>query len=216
MSMDMIVYIQSFENITVKDYEAYLRQFAMQAKIQSDMHFDVHTSGFFPFKVEFPNIESLKTGKFISGFEFYVDDYDYVQELTELQEMNESYKVKVKKEKKKFSFFGKMTASIREDSIKTSKMNFIMNEEADGILKQCKHRINLVAHGLSEETMVYAAASYLAEVGKGVISDPQLDVDYYSDISQKMTVRIKESINALSLGVMHPWEEDLSKHKGGK
>ena len=78
--MQIIAYIKNFGEISKENCEKYLLQFGIKAQIHPEIDFETD-SGFMPFKVEFPAIDALKDGVFLSGFEIYTDVYKYQKKM---------------------------------------------------------------------------------------------------------------------------------------
>ena len=78
MSMDINVYIDDFTNITKEGCEEYLLQFWLKAQVHPKVEF-VTSEGFVPFRVEYISVDMLKNKAYITGFEIYIDKYDYKQ-----------------------------------------------------------------------------------------------------------------------------------------
>ena len=78
--MQVIAYIKNFSGISKENCEKYLLQFGIKAQIHPEANFEAD-SGFMPFKVEFPAIDALNDGVFLSGFEIYTDVYKYHKKM---------------------------------------------------------------------------------------------------------------------------------------
>ena len=200
MSMDMIVYIQGFNEISKEGCEKYLEQFGIQAQAHPETNFQTDT-GFLPFKVEFPFIENLKGSAFLSGFEIFPDTYDYQQDL---KEANEIQSPKIKRGGIK-GLFKKTSAETAETQ--ANNQVFIADSDVDSILMGCCYRLELCYRSMDELILALAVSSYLAETGAGVAYDPQTGDYYYRDFKKVLSKYMEEAFDSLELGMMNPFED---------
>ena len=200
MSINMIVYIKDFKNITKEDCEKYLTQFGIKAQVHPETDFETKT-GFLPFKVEFPLCDQIKGKAFMSGFEMYPEVYNYQQEL---REKNKSQEPLPPKAQGINGLFKKR--SILSDGIKEDIQEFIVNPNVDNVLKECGYSILLRFWSMDECILALGVTSYLAETGRGVVCDPQSGDYFYKDINQEFSKEIKQAFDLLEPDALHPFE----------
>ena len=200
MSMDMIVYIKDFNNITNEDCEKYLIQFGLDTKIHPDTDFKTQT-GFLPFRVEFPLIDDLKGKAFISGFEFFSEAYDFQQDLAKVKELQ---KAPPKKGGGLFGLFKQK--NIVPEEIKEDIQCFVVDPDVDNVLKECNYSLLLCSHNMDELIVAMAVTIYLAETGNGVVLNPQTGDYFYKDINQELSEQIKWMFTDLEPETLRPFE----------
>jgi hypothetical protein len=98
-----------------------------------------------------------------TGFEIYIDDFDYNNQLSQLQRTN------------KPGFFNKLLGK-KQDTAPQS--NYLANEAIDKELKRCSKMVTIAFSGSSPPSALRVGvcfAAVLAEITNGVLYDPQAD-----------------------------------------
>ena len=198
MSMDLSVNIKDFTNITKEGCEKYLLQFGLKVLVHPEIDFETHT-GFLPFKIEFPDVAKLKGKEFLTGFEFYTDEYDYTKRLDDIKAL--TAETNPPKRKGIMGLFNKKAPS--------NEIIHIINPKADERLKKCKYDVTLCFHEMHEGVIATAFAAYLAEMADGVIFDCCSGEFLYENINQKSHEDIKSFVSELELKSLHLFEKWL-------
>ena len=150
MSMDYYVYLKSLDNFFAEECKKFFLNYDMKADIYPD--FDINTqSGFLPFKLELLADDApLKGKELLTGFEFYLDDYDYETELKELQPRG-------------------LKALFK-------KVKYVYNETIDEKVKQCKYQISLCCGPAAfEVSAALIFAAYLVKNCGGAFYETQIN-----------------------------------------
>ncbi|WJS96480.1 hypothetical protein NYQ10_08455 [Flavobacterium johnsoniae] len=81
MSLDINVYVEDLSDSIIPEILKRLNDFDMKVKIHPDFSFQTQT-GFLPFKFTLQNskFDILKDKELLSGFELYIDDYNFEEE----------------------------------------------------------------------------------------------------------------------------------------
>jgi len=160
MSLDLNVYVKQIDDSIIPKWIERMNQFDMECEIHPDFSFNDH-SGFLPFKIRLknPKNEELKDKEFISGFEFYKDEFDLQKELESLQP--------------KKSFFQKLMNKSNE------KVEYA-NTEIDSKLADCKLVLtfNWGSHNSLELRMSSLSSAIISELTNGICSYPADDIWY--------------------------------------
>ena len=86
MSLDLNVYVKQIDDSIIPKWMERMNQFDMECEIHPEFSF-VDSSGFVPFKIKLknPKNEELKDKEFISGFEFYKEEFNLAKIIESLQ-----------------------------------------------------------------------------------------------------------------------------------
>jgi hypothetical protein len=160
MSLDLNVYVKKIDDTIIPKWMERMNQFDMECEIHPDFSFNDH-SGFLPFKVKLknPKKEELKNKEFISGFEFYKDEFDLQAELESLQPRK--------------TFFQKLLNKPNE------KVEY-SNAEIDSKLENCKLVLtfNWGSHNSLELRMSSLSSAIISELTNGICCYPADDIWY--------------------------------------
>jgi len=160
MSLDLNVYVKQIDNSIISKWIDRMNQFDMECEIHPDFSFNDH-SGFLPFKIRLknPKNQELKDKEFISGFEFYKDDFDLQKELESIQP--------------KKSFFQKLLNK------PTEKVEYV-NPEVDSKLADYKLILtfNWGSHNSLELRMASLSSAIISELTSGICCYPADDIWY--------------------------------------
>ncbi len=160
MSLDLNVYVKQIDDSIIPKWIDRMNQLDMECEIHPDFSFNDH-SGFLPFKIRLknPKNEELKDKEFISGFEFYKDEFDLQKELESLQP--------------KKSFFQKL---MNKSNVKVE----FANSEIDSKLTDCKLVLtfNWGSHNSLELRMSSLSSAIISELTNGICCYPADDIWY--------------------------------------
>lgn len=166
--LELCVYLKSVSDDGIRKWEERFQDAKMKVNIHPDFSFS-NQFGFLPFKIHFdePDISLLKDKDWISGFEMYIDDFNFED---------------IKKR-------GAAKKSFLKSLFSLSKDEFVfVNKEVDSILSECKKQITLRWGTLDtlEFRMAFLSAAILPEIFGGVCYDPQEDRwDYGEGLFEK-------------------------------
>ncbi len=160
MSLDINLYVKQIDDSLIPKWIDRMNQFDMECEIHPDFSFNDH-SGFLPFKVilKNPKNQELIGKEFISGFEFYKENFDFQKELDSLQP--------------KKSFFQKLLNRPSE------KIEYA-NAKIDSKLENCKLVLtfNWGSHNSLELRMASLSSAILSELTNGICCYPADDIWY--------------------------------------
>lgn len=169
-----------------------MNQMGMECEIYPGFSFENH-SGFLPFKIriENPKNPNLVNKEFITGFEFYLDEFSLEDELESLKPQK--------------TFFQKVFKNDQEE-----KAVFI-SEEIDVRLKRCKKVMNFNwgAADTFELRMASLSSAILSELTDGVCCYAADDIWYdNATIVKDAYKEVVEYENSISLRdwEVHPFE----------
>lgn len=160
MSLDLNVYVKQIDDTIIPKWIDRMNQFDMECEIHPDFSFNDH-NGFLPFKIRLKSSKNkeLEDKEFISGFEFYKDEFDLQKELESLQP--------------KKSFFQKLLSK------PTEKVEYV-NTEIDLKLVDCKLILtfNWGSHNSLELRMSSLSSAIITELTDGICCYPADDIWY--------------------------------------
>jgi len=185
MAIEIIVYVDDVKNISAADSERYIGEFEIDAQIHPEVDFETH-SGFVPLKIAMSAPEFLRDRTFLSGFEFYVEAYDYEQELSVVKSHADKP--------------GGILAWFKEKFAPNNHEIYIASPELDAAMKKCSHAITLrISPGDSLEIpLAFIFALYLAEHCNGVIWYADSDAYYDVNSRDEWVGGLKEFLDELS------------------
>ncbi len=150
MSLDLNVYVKQVDDSIIPKWIDRMNQFDMECDIHPDFSFTDH-SGFLPFKIKFknPKNQEFKDKEFISGFEFYKDEFDLQKELDALQPKKTFFQRLMNKPTEKFKY---------------------VNAEIDSKLADCKLLLtfNWGSHNSLELRMSSLSSAIISELTGGI------------------------------------------------
>ena len=183
MSLDITVYTRQLSDDLIPKIQKRLNDFEMTCEIHPKFSFNDQT-GFLPFKFQLTNppFEKLRDKKLMSGFELYIEDFDFEEEKKKVQP--------------KPSFMDKVTG-------KKLPGKPLVDNEIDKRLRECKKVISFVWHAADSFEVRFAslASSILTELTNGVCSYPADNIWYdnegfvektWSEIREYETTHLKE------------------------
>ncbi len=162
MSLIINVYCKEVNKLLLPNLLKRLNDFDMIVEIHPNFEFSQENdSGYLPFKFKFKktNFNVLQNKSLISGFEIYIDDFNYLN----FEEKNNP----------KLSFFEKMLGK------KKSEISFV-EKETKNRLKDCKKIVSFVWGNFNDFELRFAllTSSILTELTNGVCSHPSDDIWY--------------------------------------
>jgi hypothetical protein len=183
MSLDITVYTRQLSDDLIPKIQKRLNDFEMTCEIDPKFSFKDQT-GFvsFKFRLTNPPFEKLRDKVLMSGFELYIDDFDFEQEKKKVQP--------------KPSFMDKVTG-------KKLSERPLANEDVDKRLKDCKKVVSFVWHAADSFELRFAslASAILTELTNGVCSYPADNIWYdntgfvektWNEIKEYETTLLKE------------------------
>ncbi|MFZ6012608.1 MAG: hypothetical protein ACOYXT_19850 [Bacteroidota bacterium] len=190
MSLDIIVYTRELSNDLIPKIQKRLNDFEMICELHPKFSFSDQT-GFLPFKFQLTNppFEKLRNKTLMSGFELYIDDFDFEEER--------------KKAQPKPRFINKLTGRRLPDRP-------LVDSEIDKRLKDCKKIMSSVWHAMDSFEVRFASltSAILTELTNGVCSYPADNIWYDNEgFVEKTWKEIKEYETA------HLKERDLVFHQ---
>jgi hypothetical protein len=170
MGMDINIYTKGFSADLIPKIKKRFADFHMEIEFHPEFKFDEQTdTGFLPIKLkvhkgyskQYDNIEH----EIMTGFELLFGDYDFEEELKNIQQQA------APTEKK--SFLSKLFVGNKPAT--PTAISFVADNELDKLLKHCKKDIllNWKSWNKSELRVSLFFAAILAELTDGVIYDPQ-------------------------------------------
>lgn len=160
MSLDIIVYARQVNDDLIPKIVKRLNEFEMICEIHPEFSFNTQ-DGFLPFKFKLtnPQFEILKDKWLLSGFEIYIDEFDFHKELMNVQP--------------KLSFWNKLINN------KTAQKPLV-NDIIDARLKDCNKSITFIWHGAEsfDQRFVTLTSAILTELVNGVCTYPADDIWY--------------------------------------
>lgn len=108
MSLEFNVYVNHIDDSIIPKWIALMNQRDMRCEIHPDFSFENH-SGFLPFKIELINPKNpiLKNKEFLTGFEFYLDNFNFDIDINPQVPENNILKKIFRKPKKEAACIGK-------------------------------------------------------------------------------------------------------------
>jgi hypothetical protein len=169
MGMDLNIYTKGLSSDLLPKIKKRFADFSMNIEFHPEFKFDEQTdSGFCPIKLKLQSGHSELYDKFgddiLTGFEINFDNYNYAEELKEIQSESSN-------ENKK-SFLSNLFGNKNKTEIKDF---YIENKIIDNKLKRCNKNLilNWQSGNKSELRISLYFGAILAELTDGVIYDPQ-------------------------------------------
>ena len=169
MGMDLNIYTKGLSSDLLPKIKKRFADFSMNIEFHPDFKFDEQTdSGFCPIKLKLQSGHSKLYDKFgddiLTGFEINFDNYNYAEELKEIQSESSN-------ENKK-SFLSNLFGNKDKTEIKDL---YIENKTIDDKLKRCNKNLilNWQSGNKSELRISLYFGAILAELTDGVVYDPQ-------------------------------------------
>lgn len=163
MSLDIIVYARQVNDDLIPKIVKRLNEFDMICEIHPEFSFNTQ-DGFLPFKFKLtnPQFEILKDKWLLSGFEIYIDEFDFQKELINVQP--------------KVSFWNKLINN-------KAAQKPLVSDIIDARLKDCNKSITFVWHGVEsfDQRFVTLTSAILTELVNGVCTYPADDIWYEND-----------------------------------
>ena len=162
MSLEINLFTNEIDDSVIPKWISEINKLGTTCEIHPEFSFKDH-EGFLPFKInimESPNKE-LSGGSYLSGFEFYLEDFNLSESLP-------------KPEKK--SLFGKLLN-------KPETPTYLVNEEIDKKLENYSKLITFLWSGenVLELRMALLASATLSKLTNGLCSYPADDIWYKND-----------------------------------
>lgn len=162
MSLDINVFLKEPDDTIIPRWLDELNRLGMECEIHPEFSFKDHT-GFLPFKIKVTSnsLDELMNVEYLTGFEFYMDDFDLDKSI---------------EPSKKQSIIEKLLG-------KPVKENYFVSLEIDEKLKQFNKVItfNWGSADTFELRMAVLASATLAKVTGGISCYPADDVWYNTD-----------------------------------
>jgi len=163
MSLDLNVYVESIDDQIIPKWMERMNEFEMDCEIHPDFSFTDHR-GFLPFKIKLtnPTNRDLEGRELISGFEFYMKEFDFQKEIGQNQA--------------KQTLFQKLLG-------KTADRGDYVNPEIDARLQKCRWVLvfNWGSHNSLELRMSSLSSAIIAELTDGVCCYRADDVWYNNE-----------------------------------
>jgi hypothetical protein len=175
MSLNINVYTENLSDELIPKIVKRLNEFEMEVEVHPEFSFETQ-EGFLPikFRLKNPHLEILKNKKLISGFEIYIDNYDFNAEKESL--------------KPKLTFLEKIFRK-KQNEIEIEK------PEIEKRLEKCKKSVNFIWHTGDSFELRFASltSSILTELTNGVCTYPADDIWYENkNIVEEAYKEIKE------------------------
>ena len=175
MSLNINVYTENLSDELIPKILKRLNEFEMEVEVHPEFSFETQ-EGFLPFKFSLknPHLEILKNKKLMSGFEIFIDNYDFYAEKESV--------------KPKLSFFDKILGK-KQIEIE------IAEPEIEKRLEKCKKSVNFVWHSGDSFELRFASltSAILTELTNGVCTYPADDIWYENiNIVEEAYKEIKE------------------------
>jgi hypothetical protein len=183
MSLDITVYTRHLGDDLIPKIQKRLNDFEMTCEIHPQFSFNNQT-GFLPFKFQLTNppFAKLREKTLMSGFELYVDNFDFEEEKRKVQP--------------KPSFMDKLKGKKLSDRP-------LVDDEIDKRLKDCNKVLSFVWHATDSFELRFAslASAILTELTNGVCSYPADNIWYdnegfvektWNEIKEYETTHLKE------------------------
>jgi hypothetical protein len=190
MSLDITVYTRQLRDDLVPKIQRRLNDFEMTCEIYPNFSFDEQT-GFLPFKFKLTNppFTVLRDKWLTSGFELYIDDFNFEEEKKKVQP--------------KPSFMNKLTGKKLPETP-------LVNETIDARLTDCKKAVSFVWHVADSFELRFASltSAILTELTDGVCTYSADNIWYDNEgFVEKTWSEIKEYENTILK------ERDLKFHE---
>ncbi|WP_338841265.1 hypothetical protein [Flavobacterium ginsenosidimutans] len=174
MSLDMNVFVEDLSDSIIPEILKRLNDFDMKVEIHPDFSFQTQT-GFLPFKFTLENskFDILKDKELLSGFELYIDDYDFQKEKKHLQSKKNLFQ----------KIFNKQTETEKRLSKCTKVLNFNWHLDITFELR-----------------FVLLTSAIITEITNGVRHDPATDYWYEN---KNIVKEAFEDVEKFELSVSH-------------
>ncbi len=160
MSLDINLYVEKIDDSLIPLWIEKMNQLEMKCEIHPEFSFKNH-SGFLPFKIKLYDSQHQELVKddFMTGFEFYIDDFNFEHEI--------------EKRKPKKGLLDKLFRK------KTPKL-YYAGPEIDDKLKECKKMLSFVwgTADTFELRMALLSSAVLTVITNGVCCYPVDDIWY--------------------------------------
>lgn len=193
MSLEFNVYVAQIDDSIIPKWIERMNQMGMECEIYPEFSFENH-SGFLPFKIKIKNPKNsdLMNKEFLTGFEFYLDEFNLEREIEDL--------------KPKKTFFQKIFDTKQEEKV------VFKSEEIDEKLRKC-NKVMIFNWGSAdtfELRMASLSSAILSELTDGVCCYPADDIWYDNrtivEDSYKEVVEYENSIDPKDWKT-HPFEK---------
>ena len=189
MSLEITVYANQLSDDYIPRIIARLNDFEMVCEVHPDFSFSGQT-GFVPFKYRLTNppFEILRDKELMTGFEMYINDFDYERERTELKPTR--------------SFIGRLLGKKQADQP-------LFDSEIDKRVKDCKKAISFVWHVADSFELRFASltSAILTELTDGVCTYPADNIWYENE---NLVEKTWQEINHFETTLLK--ERDLKFH----
>jgi hypothetical protein len=159
MSLDINVFLKDPNDALIPLWLEELNKLGMECEIHPEFSFNDH-SGFLPFKIKITSNsnEELMNKEYLTGFEFYMDNFDLEENIEKTEGS---------------SLFGKLLG-------KKTQVNYFASSEIDEKLKHCNKVItfNWGSADTFELRMAMLSSATLARVAGGISCYPADDIWY--------------------------------------
>jgi hypothetical protein len=160
MSLEYNLFVEYIDDSIIPRWMKRMNQFDMKCEIYPKFSFSEH-SGFLPFKINLKKSKhpELVDNDFLTGFEFYLNDFDLELELEKLKPKQSAFS----------KFLGKKEAEV-----------YFASPEIEEKLKKCKKVISFIwgAADTFELRMAYLSSVVLAELTNGICCYPADNIWY--------------------------------------
>jgi hypothetical protein len=175
MSLDIRVYTKQLSDDLIPKIIRRLNDFEMTCEVHPDFSFKDQT-GFLPFKFRLTNpaFNNLKDKELISGFELFIEDFDFETEKQNAQP--------------KQGFLDKLLGKKQPDQP-------LINPDIDKRLKDCKKMLSFVWHADNSFDLRFAqmTSAILTELTDGVCTYTADDIWYDTkDLAEKSFPDIRD------------------------
>ncbi len=193
MSLDIRVYTKQLSNDLIPKIIKRLNDFEMVCEVHPTFSFN-DQEGFLPFKFRLTNplFDNLRDKELISGFELFIEDFDFEREKQNSQP--------------KKSFWDKLLGKKQVDQP-------LISPDIDKRLKDCKKMLVFVWHAGNSFELRFAqmTSAILTELTDGVCTYPADDIWYDTkDLAEKSFPEIKD----YELTLLKDEELELFEFKG--
>jgi hypothetical protein len=168
MSLDIETYVPSVNDSQIPLWLSRMKELGMICEIHPKFSFPKQ-SGFLPFKLQIHDSahQELNGVDFLTGFEYYISDFDFDVELKEFQEFQEEEGTLPKR-----GMLSRLLGKKRPQIYATP--------ELDELLKRCQTRLTFRwgSADLFELRMATVSSAVLAEITTGISSYPAEGIWY--------------------------------------
>lgn len=185
MSLDINVYTENLSDRLIPKISERLNEFDMKVEIHPEFSFETQT-GFLPFKFSLNNtsFDILKNQTLISGFEMYIDHYDFKSERKGTQPKTNL----IKKIFQKQNTIETATSEIENKLEKCTKVLTFLWSAGDTFELRFALLVSAIITELTNGVMYYPADDYWYE-DEDIVGTAFKDIkDYENSVSNKEVI----------------------------